>query len=443
MSVPETENVPSTVAVVSLGCVKNIIDTEVFLGRLAQNGFIPGADPREADFILVNTCSFIEPAMEESLDALRRLSARHPRVVAVGCMVQRLGEEIFDLVPALAGAVGLDEEAQLAQILRKLERSCDLFSHRGPARAPALADKARLRITPPHYAYLRVSEGCSAGCTFCIIPRIRGRLRSKPPGRILSEARELVRSGARELILVAQDLTAYGRDLPSRPRLVDLLEKLEKIPDLFWIRLLYLHPAKVATELVDRIARSEKILPCMDLPFQHVSTPVLKRMGRPMTTRSAWKLVRDLRSTIPPAVLRGTFMVGFPGETEEDFERLLRFVKKVGFPRGGVFKWSRQEGTRAAALGGRVPARTAAARRKRLHALLAENARRFNEERLGRPLTVVVDDEEDGFMLARSFAEAPDVDPVILLPAGSARAGEFLEVKPVRTRGLDLVAEPL
>jgi ribosomal protein S12 methylthiotransferase len=433
------------VATVSLGCVKNIIDTEVFLGNLALSGAILTPDPADADVVIVNTCSFIAPAVEESLETLRQLvgTGKSRKVVAVGCMVQHLGEELFRLVPGLAGAVGLDEERLLPALLEEIQRGPRVFRRSGPARGRAAADTARLRITPAHYAYLRVSEGCSARCTFCVIPRIRGRLRSKPIRTVLAEARELVASGVRELILVAQDLTAYGRDLPGRPELAELLAELEKLRDLYWIRLLYLHPKHVTPALIDRIARSEKILPCLDLPFQHAATSVLGRMGRGMTTEDARRLVRTIRQAVPPAVLRGTFLVGFPGESEQAFQTLCDFVEKTGFPRGGVFRWRPQEGTPAVRFPDRVRAREADRRRSRLRRLLADNARRFNRERLGKTVTVVVDEARPECTVARSFAEAPDVDPVIYLPPGAGAPGTFTEIRITRRRGLDLAGEPL
>jgi ribosomal protein S12 methylthiotransferase len=441
---------PVSVAVVSLGCVKNIIDTEVFLGNLAQAGFIPTQDERLADMVLVNTCSFIDSAAEESLATLRELVARAAadrgsrKVVAVGCMVQRFGGEIFRLVPGLAGAVSLDDERELPAALEEIARGeggAAGAEKPRPACAPVAADTARLRITPRHYAYLRLSEGCSTNCTFCIIPTIRGRLRSKPRSMVLAEARELIESGARELILVAQDLTAYGHDLSGRNELAELLAELETLPDLVWIRLLYLHPAKVNGELVDRIAGSTRIVPCIDLSFQHVSTPVLKRMGRGMTADDARNLVRELTARIPRAVLRGTFLVGFPGETEEDFETLVGFIKEAGFPRGGVFRWSPQEGTPAARLEGRVAPDAAEHRQARVRELLARNAERFNRERIGTTVTAVIDEKSKKGLLARSFAETPDVDPVIDLPGGDAPVGSFVEVTLTRPRGLDLVGK--
>ncbi len=434
---------PLRICTLSLGCVKNLVDTETFLGRIAQSGCVLVPDVREADLVLVNTCSFIKPALNESLKTLRELvSLKGPKVVAVGCMVQHLGKKLFELVPGLWGAVGLDEERKLPDILNELLQKKRIFERPGPARGPAAADTGRLRLTPRHYAYLKISEGCSDACTFCTIPRIRGPLRSKPLSTVLREAREMVRSGAHELILIAQDLTAYGTDRRGAARLPELLLELQKIRDLFWIRLLYLHPAKLTEDLIGVIAGSEKILACLDLPFQHASTPVLKAMGRGMDTRRAEELLHHLRRRLPPVVFRGTFLVGFPGETEEDFNILLDFARRWEFPRGGVFRYSPQEGTKAARLGGRVPPALARKRQAALRRVLVENARKFAESRVGRKVTVVVDEIREGRPVGRTFAEAPDVDPVVWLPPGSAQVGDFLEGTVRGVRGLDLTVEP-
>jgi ribosomal protein S12 methylthiotransferase len=438
---------PLAIATVSLGCAKNLIDTEVFLARLAGAGAILVEDPRAADVVLVNTCGFIQDAVEESVASLKALVAlgtpRRPKtVIAVGCLPQRLGAELFARVPGLAGAVGLDDERALPELVMRVVRGKKIACDAGPAHAPAATDTPRLRLTPSHWAYLQVSEGCNAGCTFCAIPKIRGKLRSKPLAAVLKEARELAASGARELVLIAQDLTAYGRDLPGRPSLADLLGKLEKLREIVWIRLLYLHPNKVTDELVARIAASDKILPCLDLPFQHAEPRILARMGRGVPHGGgAMALVEFLRERIPPLVLRGTFLAGFPGETARDAKTLERFVAAAGFPRGGAFSFSPQDGTPAAEFPGRVAPRLARTRAARVRRLISDNARAFALERVGRTLTVIVDGQAGRHLAARSFAEAPEVDPVARLPLGSAEPGEFVTVKATGTAGLDIVAE--
>lgn len=471
MKTGKTCKPPVTVATLSLGCVKNIIDTEVFLGRVAASGIALTPYPESADIVLVNTCGFIDSAVEESLDTLRGLVEANPdaRVVAVGCLVQRMGEKIFEQVPNLAAAVGLDEEGQLANLLKDMSNSIDSGGGkkqkkrkkqkpilRGPAvgeaaRGDPVGDVPRLRITPAHYAYLQLSEGCNAGCTFCVIPKIRGRLRSKPQDMILNEARELAASGARELILVAQDLTAYGADFKTKNKaahtgpepLVDLLSALEELDDVGWLRLLYLHPSKVSDALIDHVAKSDKIVPCLDVPFQHASPAVLKRMGRALPAgKDLLSMVQGWQEKIPDLVVRTTFLVGFPGETAEDFDRLVDFAEAGRFPRGGVFSWSPQEGARATTFPDRVPEDLASERADRLRAIIADNARRFAEESVGQTVEAVVDEMMDGYLAARSAAETPDIDPVIRLPEEAALTpGDFVSVKITGTEDLDRVGE--
>jgi ribosomal protein S12 methylthiotransferase len=435
------------IATISLGCAKNLIDTEVFLARLAGAGAILTEDPRHADVVLVNTCGFIDDAVEESVASLKALVAlgtpRRPKtVIAVGCLPQRLGAQLFERVPGLAGAVGLDDERALPELIMRVVRGKKITCDARPSSARAAADTPRLRLTPSHWAYLQVSEGCNAGCTFCAIPKIRGKLRSKPLAAVVKEARELAASGARELVLIAQDLTAYGKDLYGRLALPELLAALEKIPALVWIRLLYLHPNKVTDALVMRIAQSDKILPCLDLPFQHAEPRILQRMGRGVPSGGdATQLVAHLRECIPPLVLRGTFLTGFPGETARDFATLVHFVTATEFPRGGAFSFSPQTDTPAAEFPDRVAPRVARTRSARIRRVISDNARAFATSRIGRTLTVVVDGPVHRFLAARSFAEAPEVDPVVRLPLGSAEPGTFVTAKITGVAGLDLVGE--
>ena len=436
---------PLAIATVSLGCAKNLVDTEVFLARLAGAGALLTDDPRAADIILVNTCGFIDDAIAESVAELKRLVAlggrgRRKPVIAVGCLPQRLGPEIFERVPGLAGAVGLDDEGDLPALVARVAGGERIACAARPSGGPATADTPRLRLSPRHWAYLQASEGCDAGCSFCAIPRIRGALRSKPLRAVVREARELAASGVRELVLIAQDLTAYGEDLDGGPALPELLAALERVHGIVWIRLLYLHPRRITDELIDRIAASEKILPCLDLPFQHSEPRILRRMGRGAPAAgSAAALMARLRDRIPPLVARGTFLAGFPGETAGDFEALARFVRTAGFPRGGAFSFSPQAGTPAARFAPRPAPRVARARAARLRRLISDNARAFARARVGRTATVIVDGPSGRFLAARSFAEAPEVDPVVRLPLGSAEPGAFVAGRITGVAGLDLV----
>ena len=540
-----------TVALVSLGCPKNLVDSERMLAGLALGGFAVTADADGADLAIVNTCAFLDLARAESdqhldeLEALKR-AGRLGGVVVAGCMAQRYGREILQRHPTVDAIVGISSRDSLAEICRKVvaglatgkrgrssatsqraagpetrraksrgeTRRAKFTSVRGgspdpprkkraesrtlvsvhPHAAAPPDDRERLRLTPRHYAYLRISEGCDNRCAYCAIPEIRGPLRSKPPEQVLAEAEELVADGAKELILIGQDTTAYGSDFakshgaakkgavpfssfsekgavpffaadeagtagkkgtvpfsqrrekgtaPFFPvtlgRLLGLLRKRASVP---WIRLMYTHPASFGDNVIEQLAAGPPLVPYVDLPLQHASDPLLASMGRRTTRARIETLIAHLRAAAPGIALRTSFIVGYPGETDAHFAELLEFLEKVRFDHVGVFVYSAEPGTRAAGLPDQVPAKVARGRWERMMEAAARLAFAQAEARVGRTLEVLVDgQDESGRLVARHAGQAPDVDGVVLLGAGAAKIGEFATVRITGAKGYDLVGE--
>ncbi len=349
-----TGAVRGTYAFVSLGCPKNLVDSEKMLGALSEAGYALVSEPQGSDFVIVNTCGFIDSSREESRGVIREMldlkkSGGTRGVIVAGCLPERLEQEggLLKEMPEIDHVVGVFGRDEIAQVARNfssgIREQRELFR---PAPIRSQNDQTRLRITPPHYAYLKISEGCDRTCTFCSIPSMRGKHVTKPIEMIVEEAQELIADGVRELILVAQDTTYYGMDLYGEVRLAALLRELEQLPGLDWIRVMYLYPINFSDELIQVIADSPVIIPYLDMPLQHISSSVLKRMQRRVNGDQTRELVAKLRERIPNVVLRTTFITGFPGETDADFADLRRFVEETRFERMGVFPWSPEPGTR-------------------------------------------------------------------------------------------------
>src|SRR3954469_12391862 len=359
----KNQSAPSkgTFSFVSLGCPKNLVDSERMLGLLAQDGYVLVPEAEAADLVIINTCGFIDAARQESVGVIREMLARKRAgalkgVVVAGCLAERQRELLLEEVPEVdqvVGVFGREEIAKVAdRIMGDLHEQRTIFR---PAPVQAQDDRARLRITPRHLAYLKVSEGCDRLCTFCAIPYMRGKHVTKPIERVLDEARELAADGVRELNLVAQDMTYYGVDLYGRPRLTELLHTLEDVDGIDWIRVLYNYPNYFTDELYEALGSSKKVIPYLDMPLQHINDRMLKMMNRRHTRAETEAIIGRLREAIPGLVLRTTFIVGFPGETEAEFEELLHYVKETKFERLGVFPYSLEPDTPAAKLPGQLP----------------------------------------------------------------------------------------
>jgi len=445
-----------TYAIVSLGCPKNLVDTERMLGLLRDDGWRLVAEPRGADLVVVNTCAFLEASRQESYGVIREMvdlkrGGGTRGVVVAGCLAERQREALLDEVPGVDAVIGVfsrDEIARTAdRLVGGLGEQRSVFR---PAPARALDDSNRLRVTPRHVAYLKISEGCDRTCTFCAIPRMRGKHASKPIEAVVREAEELAADGVKELVIVAQDTTFYGIDIDGQPRLAELLGALEGVAGIEWIRLMYLYPIHFTPALVDRIAASSRILPYLDLPLQHAADPVLKRMQRRVTKGAIEDLLGALRARIPDLVLRTTFITGFPGETRGQFEELLAFVERWRFERLGVFPYSPEADTPSAKLDGHLPEAEKLARRDELMALQRSIAHDHAGRQVGRTLDVIVDGpsgQRDDVWIGRSKGDAPDIDCTVYVtaPGSSPRrplTGRILPVEIVASSGYDLAGIP-
>ncbi|GIK15795.1 MAG: ribosomal protein S12 methylthiotransferase RimO [Planctomycetota bacterium] len=443
---------PTQVAFVSLGCAKNLVDSEKMLGQLAEAGCAVTADESRADVIVINTCGFLEASRTEALaeiaDAVeKKRSGRVKRVVVAGCLVQRDGESIRERVQGVDALVGVNNRddivlAVLGNEKPRVRRSQpDLFL--SSYHQITQLDIGRLRLTPKHYAYLRISEGCDQKCTFCTIPSIRGPMHSKPVEAILAEARELAADGAVEISLIGQDTTSYGQDLGDAGGLAGLLRRLDEVDGVRWFRLMYVYPSVFTDEMIDAVAECEKVVKYIDIPLQHINDRVLKSMHRRITRGQTEQLLGRLRERISGVTIRTTMIVGFPGETEAEFEELTGFVRDFGFDALGVFAYSREAETPAGRMKEQIPQEVKEARVDRLMRVQQEGAFARAASRAGSRFTVLVDGRSgDGRTMARHAGQAPSVDGVTWVSGCDAGAGEFVEVRCDGSEGYDLTAVP-
>ena len=439
-----------TYAFVSLGCPKNTVDSERMLGLLQIDGFDLVSEPDGADFVVVNTCGFIERARSESfaavdemLDLKRR--GRTRGVIVSGCLAERQKDDLLVNRPDidhLVGVFGREEITRVAdRLVGHLEEQRTVFQ---PAPIRPLPDTDRLRITPTHFAYLKISEGCDRLCTFCAIPKMRGKHATKPIEEVVREAEQLAADGARELIIVAQDTPYYGIDLYGEPRLAELLTRLNDVGGIDWIRLMYFYPMYVTDDLVDTMAGCSKIVPYVDMPLQHINDTMLRRMARRVTRKETEELLSALRSRINGLTVRTTFITGFPGETDEQFDELAEFVRRQRFERMGVFTYSFEPDTPAAALPNHLPEEVKEERRERLMAIQQQVAFEQCQAQIGREMDVILDQAvpgEKNVFVGRSHADAPDVDGLVFVTGDrqKLKAGQIVPVQIVATQQYDLV----
>jgi ribosomal protein S12 methylthiotransferase len=445
-----------TFAFVSLGCPKNLVDSERMLGKLAQGGYALVPDAAGADVVVVNTCGFIEPARQESLAVIREMlelkeQGKVGAVVVAGCLAERRKDDLLLEVPGVDHIVGVFGREEITEVVERAQRKQGAAAQEQrslfrPAPVRAQEDTARLRITPRHYAYLKISEGCDRLCTFCAIPSMRGKHVTKPIEEVLREARELAADGVRELIVVAQDTTYYGHDLYGRVRLAELLRELDKVEGIDWIRVLYAYPIHFTDELIETLAGADKVVPYLDMPLQHINDRVLRRMQRRVNRAETEQLLGRLRKAIPDLVMRTTFIVGFPGETDAEVEELQDFLETTRFERVGVFPYSFEPGTPAARLEGHLPEEVKQERRDRLMAAQQEVAFAWGRGQVGKEIEVLVDapdPEVPNHVLARGHADAPDIDGVVRVKGKNLRPGDLVRVKVTAADGYDLAARAL
>ena len=401
----------------SLGCDKNLVDAEHMTALLSKAGIGLTDDPAEAEVLLVNTCCFIGDAKEESIQAILDLAQEKREdqaLVVCGCLAERYREEIPSELPEVDAMFGTASWTQVVSVVKEAaagKRREEFL----PLSTPERSAPRRLTVPGSHYGYLKIAEGCDRHCTYCVIPSVRGPYRSVPAEELVAEARSLVSQGAREVILVAQETTIYGKDVPGSKGLPDLLRRLSEIEDLSWIRLLYCYPEAVTEELLSEIRDNPKVCDYLDVPVQHIADPILKAMGRGVTGREIEEKIRLIRETVPGIALRTTLMTGFPGETEEDHQALLSFVKRTDFDRLGVFCYSREEGTAADTMEPQVPEEVKERRREELMEAASAGSLRRNEKLIGQVLPVLVEGflPDEGAYAARSYRDAPEVDGLV------------------------------
>jgi ribosomal protein S12 methylthiotransferase len=471
------------VGMISLGCAKNLVDAEIMLGDIRAQGMEITANADDADVLIVNTCAFIDSAKEESIEAIleshekRGLKKRAgQRLIVSGCMSQRFSKELSTEMSEVDAFLGLDQVADAGKLVRQvldrpLAPTVRAGSGRSSKASTALTDEAweplnvvsrkpvyipdwntpRVRLTPKHTAFTKIAEGCNHPCSFCVIPQMRGRHRSRTVESVVQEVRSLVAEGVREISLISQDTTYFGMDLweekagPRQPvdssrgtALTDLLYALNEIPGDFWVRLLYTHPAHWSDELISCIAECEKVVRYIDMPLQHIHPRMLKLMQRETSSEHIENLIHRIRQGIPDIHIRTTFIVGFPGETAEEFAYLLDFIERTRFERLGVFMYSQEEGSKAAKMEGQLPAKTKQARYRKAMKLQQRIASEISAAQVGRELRALVDQPT----VARSHGDAPDIDGRILLTK-PAPVGEFIQVRITDAQIYDLIGEPL
>ncbi|AAR36596.1 30S ribosomal protein S12 methylthiotransferase RimO [Geobacter sulfurreducens] len=442
-------NAKEKVSMVSLGCPKNLVDAEVMLGRLAKDRYEITTDEREADIIIVNTCSFIKEAKQESIDTIldladRKQDGRCRLLIVTGCLPQRYQEELARELPEVDIFVGTGDYPRIAEIIEEKSSRPEQLRYIGDPNFVFDESLTRLNSSPAYTAYLKIAEGCSNCCSYCVIPSLRGAFRSRPLESVLAEARSLVAGGAREINLIAQDITTYGRDLPGAPSLETLIRELAAIDGLAWIRLLYAYPDGITDGLIQTIKNEPKVCKYLDLPIQHISDPILKRMNRRSTEPQIRELVARLREEIPDIALRTSLIVGFPGETEEDFRTLLHFVEEAQFDRLGVFCYSREEGTPAAEMPDQVSERVKRERYKKLMKAQARVSFKRNRRLIDTEEQVIVEgysEETELLLKGRSSRQAPDIDGQVYITAGNANVGDIVRLRITDSSDYDLIGE--
>jgi ribosomal protein S12 methylthiotransferase len=474
------------VGMISLGCAKNLVDAEIMLGSVIERGMQITSDAGEADVLVINTCAFIDSAKEESIDAILEADQRrrtnnnpHQKIIVSGCMAQRYAHELHEELPEVDGLIGLDQVTRLGEIVENIsgkhrtsnaerrmsnsedsvfdvprsafgvssDNDVDLGFAETRSRYIPDYDTPRFRLTPPHTAYVKIAEGCNHPCSFCVIPQMRGKHRSRSPESVLAEIRGLVAEGVREINLISQDTTYYGMDLWTEkagprqpvdstrgPTLAGLLRKIDNIEGDFWVRLLYTHPAHWSDELIQTIAASRKVARYVDIPLQHISEPMLQQMRRETSRQHIETLIARLRGGIPGVALRTTFIVGFPGENEQDFDSLLEFIERSQFDRLGIFKYSREEGSRAGKMPNQISTKVKNERYRRAMSLQQKIAHARARQQVGERLKLLVDQPH----IARTEADAPDVDARVVL-SDAAPVGEFVYCTIRGSRGYDLL----
>ena len=430
---------------VSLGCPKNLTDTETMIGILGEDCEIV-VSPEEADIIIVNTCGFINDAKQESIDTIIEMGKYKEmgalkKLIVTGCLAQRYPDEIFEQLPEVDAVVGTTGYTDIRDVIEQVV--ADVKVRHLPDINKEIKCFDRVLATPPYSAYLKIADGCDNKCTYCIIPKLRGKYRSRKMEDIIAEAEKLAEKGVTELILIAQDTSNYGIDLYDRQSLHILIERLSGIEKIKWIRVHYCYPEYIYPELIDVFASNDKVCKYLDIPFQHASDKILKLMGRRTTREKCENLVKTLREKVPEIVLRSTFIAGFPGETQEDFNELKSFIEKMRFDRVGVFAYSAEEDTAAALLPDQIDEEIKEARKNELMMLQQKISYERNKEKIGKTVEVLTEEMMDGNYVGRTMGDSPEIDGAVIFSGGEIKAGEYVKVKISDADQYDLKGEQI
>ena len=418
-------------SIISLGCSKNLVDSEVFSSNIEKSNYSYTEDFSAAEVIIINTCGFIREAKEESINTILetvefKKNGKCKKLIVTGCLVKRYFKDIQKSIPEIDHLIDLKDFINFSKI----------FS--------AKYEHQRKLLTLPHFAYLRISDGCNNLCSYCAIPAIRGNLQSVPVENLVTEAKSLAERGVKELIITAQDTANYGTDIYGKPKIVELLEELHKIKGIEWIRLLYLHPAHINSELINKIAELPKILKYFEIPLQHINDKILQSMNRKISKKRITEILKEIKTKIPEAVIRTTFMVGYHGETEKRFEELKNFIKNQKFLRLGVFTYSKEEGTPAFSKKNRISQKTAQARKDELMSIQQEISKKLLEKFVGKKLKVIIDRKsvnKEFLFEGRSYLDAPDIDGKVFLFEENLEIGKIYEVEIIDSWEYDLVGK--
>ena len=429
------------IALINHGCAKNLVDSELMLGKLIQNGYKITLDETKADIVIINTCSFINDAEKESVKSIFDMINAGKKIVITGCLPQKYNKELQGLIPEALGFLGTSDIDKIVDVIKKITK--DKKTRYEVNENPEYnypEDVKRQQITMGASSYIKIAEGCNFNCGYCIIPQLRGPYKSRKIENIVKEAKELAQKGVNEIVLIAQDTTSYGKDIYGKPSLKELLIELNKIEELSWIRIMYTYPSFITDELLETINKLDKVVKYIDIPLQHVSKNMLEAMNRPVIDNK--KLIKKIRKLIPSVAIRTTFIVGYPGETEEDFQELYNFIKEMKIDKLGIFEFSREKNTKAYKLKPQIPSKIKKQRKKQLMELQQQVSKEINNKLIGKKLACIVEAiNEDGIVVGRTYKDAPEVDGLVFINTKTpVTPGDIITVKITGAVEYDLIS---
>ena len=429
------------IALINHGCAKNLVDSELMLGKLIQNGYKITLDETKADIVIINTCSFINDAEKESVKSIFDMINAGKKIVITGCLPQKYKKELQELIPEALAFLGTSDIDKIVDVIKKITK--DKKNRYEVNENPEYnypEDVKRQQITMGASSYIKIAEGCNFNCGYCIIPQLRGPYKSRKIENIVKEAKELAQKGVNEIVLIAQDTTSYGKDIYGKPSLKELLIELNKIEELSWIRIMYTYPSFITDELLETINKLDKVVKYIDIPLQHVSKNMLEAMNRPVIDNK--KLIKKIRKLIPSVAIRTTFIVGYPGETEEDFQELYNFIKEMKIDKLGIFEFSREKNTKAYKLKPQIPSKIKKQRKKQLMELQQQVSKEINNKLIGKKLACIVEAiNEDGIVVGRTYKDAPEVDGLVFINTKTpVTPGDIITVKITGAVEYDLIS---